>query len=752
MSFTPTIDLTSAEKAEYEYLKRQYDRGLLDPSNISRLRKAGYIKDVDKKKENKVSTKGYSGRLEIRSDYAGRTDIKKEDWLPKSAINHTDEFYEWVNSMTYGFFPNKNHYHKFELYKQQASHWLALAEDPMEYSDNDMFDEVRNREFRRIKDNSLYFANRYGKVKEGSSKAGRIDYVAKEHNAVIYFLLDSGYSFIFGKPRQIFATTTMGLFALKNCILSHNFIMKFITEDDKTGKSILKDKIKYPFGPLPEWMQPEINSDSEKTFYFGKKIRKGVHGFPNTSLEELAPSKTAINGQSPQIAFVDEIGNVPDLIDMVDEARPTLLVDKNQDGNLELMRQVVLWGTGVSDNKGKGGYQQLWDSTIDLWENKKYASALFIPLFFSWHTRCSEAVYKEQKSAYYSGKDTDSGSSLEQSKKTFHQHYPSSFHDMFNVASGRLVPKELIDKGIERIRKTEIDCKPVEGYFEPVYDLLQPMPDTSDVPYKIVDAKFIPIDDDDDRSLISCRMLKKPDRAWKDRYYQGTDPIAVETGISYFASTIIDSHAETPDGEFTKAPVCLLYHRKPHDHKTSFLQSILMGLYYDTNNKERLKKGVPELIENNIGTNYKDYKEAKGFWGSIVLNGELPAPEARGGGQKWGMNTSGSGVVRKLYMVGRLRDFVLNYHQNIYIQIYFKELLTYVNIQKTQESWQPLDKRIHRDDALDSLALAYICWLCYERKVATRENDDKAKVLQVKYKRTRDASGNLSLIKVKELV
>ena len=83
------------------------------------------------------------------------------------------------------------------------------------------------------------------------------------------------------------------------------------------------------------------------------------------------------------------------------------------------------------------------------------------------------------------------------------------------------------------------------------------------------------------------------------------------------ASTIYDDHIPLDDDgeEVTQAPVCLLYHRKQHDHRASFLQCLLMGIYYD-NSQE--KRGVPELIENNIGTNYKTYKEDKGFEHSIV--------------------------------------------------------------------------------------------------------------------------------------
>ena len=240
-------------------------------------------------------------------------------------------------------------------------------------------------------------------------------------------------------------------------------------------------------------------------------------------------------------------------------------------------------------------------------------------------------------------------------------------------------------------------------------------------------------------------MLKPPERKWKDRYYQGTDPIGNETGISYMASFIMDNaYKHSEDSPMRKRPVCMIYHRKQYNPKETFLQCLLMGLYYDTNNGYNAKRGVPELIENNIGMNYMEYQRQKGFYGRLVMNTQLPEVELRGGGAMWGINTSGSGKNRrKHYCVAKVREYLYSYIDEIFFEIVFKELETYVNIQKADENWQPLDKKNYRDDAIDALAFTYICCLCFKHKTPTKREESNEKKRRV-VRLIRDANNNLT--------
>ena len=682
----------------------------------------------------------------ISYDLTIKDDIKAVDWRPLSTVNHSEEFVAWINSITYGFFYQKKYYKKFELYKKQSLDWLNENHDPYKYSDEYSRKQEVFGELDRCGENTLYFAEKYGYVKEGNDETGMIKYHAKEHNAFLFYLFDCGYCLLVGKPRQIFATTTVGMFALKQLVTRYNYFMKFITSNDAKGVEIIRDKFKFPFQHLPAWMRANVCSDSENTFHLGRKLKKGEFGYPNSRIEECAPSTTAINGGSPQMTLIDEVGEVPELVETLLEIRPTLYIDKNQDGNLQLTRNIVSWGTGVSNKQGKSAFERFWTQTLTLWEAGQYRAAIFVPIFLSWHCRCGQSVYEDEKKAYEIGSAAglDSGMSSKDRESLFAMHYPTTYKDMFGSISNRLVSRELIEEATRRIRNLSPEQRPVAGYFKPVYDTNCPT-ESDDVPYKIIDAEWHPVDDDDDPELITTFMVTKPNREWMNRYYQGTDPIANETGISFMASTIWDSHIELDSGQVTEAPVCFVYHRKQHDPKATFLQCMLMGIYYDTNNERGLKQGCPELLENNVGLNYKEYRDRKGFNRNLLFNTEIFDFDMHGGGSVWGINISGRGNKRKQKVVGRLRDLIMTYSKNILFGVFWRELENYINIQKADETWQPSDKLQYRDDCLDGTVYAYICRLS-ARRVARRKVEDDNKVKKMRYPLVRDAEGNLTRI------
>lgn len=667
------------------------------------------------------------------------------NWRPKSVINHNKDFVKWINSITYGIFPNMLTYYPFERYKMEAYYWLEQRVNPLDMQDEQAATDAMLEELRRIDRNTLYFACKYGKVKEGNSEAGLIQYRAKEHNAFLFYLLDCGYCLMIGKPRQIFATTTLGMYAIKRLITRSNYFMKFITSTDDKGLEIMRDKFKFVFEWVPYWMKHKVIGDSQNTLHLGKKADKGEIGFPNSRIEQCAPSSTAINGGSPQMTLLDEIGELPDLIDTLFEIRPTLYMDSNLDGELKLSRSLLCWGTGVTNNLGKQGFERLWTSTLSLWEAGKYRAALFVPIFMSWHCRATKEFYEEEKMAYLAGTATADLANMteKQREEIFHMHYPSSFRDMFGSSSNLLLDREFIVKQRDRIRSINARYRPVTGWFEPIYDMTSPMPETSDTPFKIVGATFVPADDNDDPTRISAMMMLRPDYSWVNRYFQGTDPIANETGISFMSSVIWDRCVQLGD-KTTEAPVCLIYHRKPHDPKYTYLQCMLMGIFYDTNNPEGAKQGVPELIENNIGGNYKEYLEQKGYDRRIVYNSELPEPDMKGGGAMWGINTSGRGQNRrKMRVVGKMRDLAKMFGNNIHFDIFWKEMETYVNHMKSEETWAPVDKRMYRDDCLDATSFAYICSLCFSHVSTRKKDNENADIMKVVYNQVRLPNGEL---------
>lgn len=743
------ISAKDAAKTRYlTFLHKQYQKGTLNRQQIEVLTREGYIKEgptiikmtpsqqIQQKKVKRWVNDPFCKPAEFARFKPG---ITKEDWLPESNLYHKQDFIDWINSITYGPFPQAIKYPKFEKYKAQAYRWLQEKDNITNYKDDDSKREYTNQERNRIKENTLYFANKYGELKEGDAISGMMKYYAKEHHAVIYYLFDCRYNVIGGKGRQIGFTSAMGIIALKMMLIHNNYYIKFIAEDKDTVEEIFTDKLKYPFGALPRWLQPPVKSDSGTRFWLSDKPGKGKRGYPNSRVDVVAPKKTAINGGSPQLALVDEIGNIGILGPMLNEARPTMFWNDPKTGKFTLRRQIWMWGTGGEMDKGKGAYEKEWYRILGLWEAKQFESG-FVPLFFSWHSRLNKEEYEKEKAWYYGSRSKERDIDLETSKIQFHQHYPSSFKDMFLSNSSTLVSREIIEGGLERCRLMGPRARPTLGYFEPIYDYDDPMPPESDVPYRIIDARFVALDEDDpdhDHKATTW-MFQKPEQFWVNRYWQGTDPIATETGHSKMSSAIWDDHLKT-------CPA-LVNFRKQHDHKYAFLQVVLLGLYYDVENKVKL--GVKELIEANIGTNYSDYKESKGFLNSLIFNTQLPA-KVQGGTRDIGLDKKG---LRADAVIEYMTEVFRNYHHNIYISVFFDQLSTFAYKMSAtgKETWEPLNKLMHYDDALDALTYAYIARIACSHMRTYRLNSQFSKT-RIRYKLVRDADFNLIRVPVKEI-
>ena len=712
------IDPERSRKRYLDYLLLQHKKGILQEDKIQILIKEGLVlTGLPGRKEGTSVDAKIEERWEKQFDpfrgsgnyHMFKQNIAKADWVPEDVLDHTPEFVHWIDSMLYGYFPNKAGYKKFDFYKAQAWRWLQDDDNITSYHTDDAKRQFKQREYDRCYENSLYFVDKYGALKEGDIASGYVKYQAREHHAVICYLFDCGYDLEGGKPRQIGFTSIMGLLALKMMIFQSNYYVKFVTEDKDTGEEIFNDKIKYPFGALPRWMMPKVKSDSGTRFWLSDKIKKGEKGYPNSRIDVIAPKVTAINGGSPQLVLIDESDNINVLGAMLNEGRPTMFWNNPKTGKFELKRQVWLWGSGVPKKaSGSGEYEKEWYRLLGLWEAKQYSNG-FVPLFLSWHCRCDKAEYEKQKAWYYGARAMKEDIDLETSKTQFHQHFPSTFKDMFLRTASTLVSREIIEGGIDRCRALSIKQQPVRGYFEPVFDELYSMPQESDVPYKIIGARFIHLDDADDPKKASVSIFRKPEEGWENRYWQGTDPIATETGHSKFSSVIWDEYEHTISA--------VLNFRKQHDHKYTFLQSVLLGLYYNT--APGINLGVKELVEANIGTNYTDYKQFKGFFESLVFNSQLPS-KVTGGTRLIGIDNKGN---RANAIIDYMTELFRTYHDRIYIPVFFEQLSTFVqDLSKMgKETWGPMNRTMHFDDCLYAATYAYICRQSHMHLYPTRK-------------------------------
>jgi len=303
---------------------------------------------------------------------------------------------------------------------------------------------------------------------------------------------------------------------------------------------------------------------------------------------------------------------------------------------------------------------------------------------------------------------------------------------MFLTSYKLLVGADWINEQVERIRKTEHKFRPVKGYFEPIYDETKPDNENSDTPFKIVGSRFIPCNDNEtDRA--TCEILMMPKKGWKNRYFQGTDPIMTDNGYSNMSSVVFDVVLNTP--------VAIMDYRNP-DHKYTFLQCLLMGLYFDT-----MKEGcIKELVESNIGTAYFDYKESKGFWQSLVHRTELP-DFMQGGSSLYGIDNRAQ---RNRFIINKLYEVLSAYGDRIYFQKPFEQLRTFVCTvtEKGNETWGVTDTRKFNDDVLFGLVFSYICALSYSHRTPINVESDSYSV-RVEHRLIRDSRGKLTRVPVK---
>ena len=303
---------------------------------------------------------------------------------------------------------------------------------------------------------------------------------------------------------------------------------------------------------------------------------------------------------------------------------------------------------------------------------------------------------------------------------------------MFVSVNKTLVPKEIIEEGSRRIKNLREYERPKVGRFIPVYDYNNPYHNGYDIPYKIIGAKWEDLTEGD-HTLVSAWLYRHPDPNWKNRYFKGTDPIHGETGHSYFASAIFDGQDKTI--------ACILNFRKEHDLYTSFLQSMLMSIYYDTNNPEFSKKGVPDLIESNNGTPYMKYVEERGFDKNLIFNAQLP-PLLVGGRHYIGIDNHDP---RSIQIINNISEVVKLYNKNINHSVVFNQLETtgYKTNSQGHLSFEPLNKHVHRDDVLYALGFAWICFKTIDKTATyTLEimGERKIERRRITY---RDANNNL---------
>ena len=664
----------------------------------------------------------------------GRT----KSWKPNhEEFQYPKEFVDWIDSINSGW-QNKLKYEPFDLYRKQAEVWLNDPTDILDFdNEEDQFDWLL-QEIEKCRENTLYFCNKYGYIKEDKAAdgSGMIRYKAWDAQEVLLFLYDCGYSMMIGKARQIGFTTTMCLAGMKRVNLNKSYFIKFVTHSKEKGIEIFRDKVKWAYTKVPGYIAQEVKNWTDQIMNFDKKgERKGRDEGGGSRFQVDSPAVDSINGGSPSAVFVDEIGLFEIFGEMMREGRPALFKYNPETGKMTMQQQFIAWGTGGEMDRGGSVFEAEFKMCLQQWRDKNYEYGV-IPIFMNAYARrgvTDQHIQKERK-AYLALEGTKKG---ELAKVQFHQHYPITVDDMFIRKSKTLVPIMKCNTRLNEIYGKDV---PIEyGYFEPIMDLSQPTPDLI-TDYRIVGARWVQTSAREDVSTTAMIVHHPPQgEIWKNRWYQGTDPINSETGHSQMSSAIWDSYTNTVSS--------VVFHRD-RKFKLTYLQVLLQSLYYDQQNRG----GVKELVENNIGDMHVDFQEIHGFKNKFTSNAQLPDYFHTYGGKWFGISNKTNTGPR---IISKLEELLDGYGDRIDVPWFWEQLKTFVEKDlKSQNShrqtrYQAADPRYDYDDAIFAIAFSYINSVAHAKyEPENIKNVDQQTNVTVRYVQCKETNYRMKLARV----
>ena len=640
--------------------------------------------------------------FDLFQDNISSKGIDTFDWKPNHPeFEYPKHFTDWVDSINSGW-QNKLYYKPFDLYCEQANQWLQDKSEITDFDNEEDQIQWLLREIERCKDNTLFFCNKYGFIKEDRSDNGMLKYQAWDAQRVLLFLFDCGYSMMIGKARQIGFTTTMCLAGMKRVNLNKSYFIKFVTHSKEKGVEIFRDKVKWTYTKIPDYIAQEVKNWTDQIMNFDKKgDRKGRDEGGGSRFQVDSPAIDSINGGSPSAVFVDEIGLFEIFGEMMREGRPALFKYDPESGKMKMQQQFIAWGTGGEMDKGGSVFESEFKMCLKQWREKNYEYGI-IPLFFNAYARrgVDDKHIQNERKAYLALEGSKKG---EIAKVQFHQHYPITIDDMFIRKSRTLWPIHSCNKRLNEIYGKDV---PIEyGYFDPILDYNSPTPDLI-TQYRITGARWVQTSTREDVSTSSMIIHHPPvGEAWKNRWYQGTDPINSETGHSMMCSAIWDS--------LTNCVSSVVFHRDKK-FKYTYLQVLLQSLYYDQLNKG----GVKELIENNIGDMHLDFQETLGFRSKFTSNAQLPEYFHTHGGKWFGISNKANTAPR---IIAKIEELLDGYADNIDVPWFWEQMKNFVEKDlRSQNShrqtrYQAADTRYDYDDAIFAIAFAYINSISHAR-------------------------------------
>jgi hypothetical protein len=504
-----------------------------------------------------------------------------------------------------------------------------------------------------------------------------------------------------------------------------NYFLKFITvTGEGKQKELFDDKFRFAYEMLPDHMRPSPGSYTQDSVDFYNDKGKGNKEQTGGKIVVAPPRTDAINGGSPALVLIDEIGLIKNLSRIMTEGRPTLFYPDPNTGKLTMTRQMICWGTAGSIDEFGGAYESEWKVCKASWENKDFSYGI-VPLFLNAHARMGfhmDHYENEKRHAYDPNREN-----REEVIAKFHMSYPLTEEDLFLRSSKYLVPQRVSTEHIRRI--ANLETKPKTGYFEPIYDVSQPRTEDRYLTHGIKDVKFIETAGLSDPRTTTVIFSDK-DRLWEHRFYQGTDPINSESGKSKLCSAIWDDHLHKPAAITNLRGYAYKLTEESSglsDLKESLREATLLSIYYEA---------VPHLIESNAGSNLIDYIDSfNSIRRTLVSNAELPILLQT--------TTRSIGIYNSTGNAKNIIDDALemldNFAGNIDSREFWGQMKTFA--EKGQANgkvrYQAEDLSLNRDDIIFGVVFSYICRKSYPDRKPRKKNEAVGKMkTAVRYNRS----------------
>lgn len=692
-----------------------------------------YLFEVPVAKEGPNKGKKFEGNAyfdripqEWKDEWADKP-IHKSDWKLDNAKYPDKEFRQFISSHI-PHFEGLVAYKRFWLYCEQARRWEAEAVDISDVPHAERYDWKKS-ELDKIRQNKLYGLNRYITIKEDGKTGGRRKYRASTPQALLAFLIDLGMSFDVVKGRQAAITSTMMAIAALEAIVRNSYSGVFIThKKDGTGKKLFKDKFQSTLQHVPSWVRSAWNEDNwsaeRVVLEFAREQGKGNKGRDTSEFLLLGSDDSmVVNGQTPTQSFFDECQNIPTYQLIKGEIDPTMFQFNENTGQFEMVRQIFAWGTGSSNNTGKGAFEADFKALLEAWQSGEETYG-WVPVFMDWTCRpgMNKAHYIETRNKYLKGTSEESkGLTPKERLSLFRAHYPSQPDDAFMTSHKTLVPMEFIVECQQFIKENVHDrgLKPTPGRFIPIFDENKPIPPGGLFPYAVKGAIWEEAAADDITAPV--RMMFHPQKGWVDRYFQGTDPIQNDGGHSRFSSAIWDAVGSLgEDGAMFPTVACMLNYRSPYPQEL-FVQCALMGIYYANHGQQACK----ELVEINQGHRYVEFKTGPVFdlANSLMYRGAL-IPTYFGGEHRFGIDLKGGKGSRKESLYHDITNLLRTHGKRI-LYMEFWSQVRHISVEDKGDKgvqWGTENKNVYNDDMVYAVGYAELC--CRSNNAKPRRVDE----------------------------